>query len=141
MVAQRPAAPETLPLTVREAVAMGTWGRRPRRRRNACDTIAEMIDTVGLTGLADRPLGELSGGQRQRTLLAQALARRAGIMLMDEPDVGLDAESRGRMHGLLVDLARTRGVAVVCATHDAGLISHADHVLRLEAGVASTQVS
>lgn len=147
LVVQRPSAPETLPLTVRETVAMGTWGRRrqrrPRRRgtQDARGTIAEMIDVVGLTGLADRPLGELSGGQRQRTLLAQALARRAGIVIMDEPDSGLDAESRLRIHELLMNLARTRGVAVVCATHHDGLTSCADHVVRLADGIARTDAA
>lgn len=138
LVVQRPSAPEGLPLTVRETVAMGTWGRRRLRRRNARDTIAEMLEVVGLSDLGGRPFGELSGGQRQRTLLAQALARRAGMVIMDEPDSGLDTESRRRIHDLLVDLARSRGVCVVCATHDNRLVSRAQHVVRLDGGRASS---
>lgn len=138
LVVQRPSAPEGLPLTVRETVAMGTWGRRRQRRQGARDTIAEMLEVVGLTDLGDRPFGELSGGQRQRTLLAQALARRAGMVFMDEPDSGLDTESRCRIHDLLVDLARSRGVCVVCATHDNRLASRADRVVRLDGGRASS---
>lgn len=133
LVVQRPAAPETLPLTVRDTVSMGTWGRRLGRRRTR-EVVAEMIDVVGLTGYDSRPLTDLSGGQRQRTLLAQALARRADIVLMDEPDAGLDAASRGRIHDLLLDQADRRGAVVVCATHHDGFIAAADRVVRLESG-------
>lgn len=133
LVVQRPAAPETLPLTVRDVVAMGTWGRT-LRRREARATVTETIDAVGLTGFDDRPLSELSGGQRQRALLAQALARRADIILMDEPDTGLDSASRARIRDILIDQARLRGVAVVCATHDEALIASADRTIRLEVG-------
>ncbi|MGX1769576.1 ATP-binding cassette domain-containing protein [Dietzia sp. NPDC055343] len=61
LVVQRPAAPETLPLTVRDTVAMGTWGRRLGRRRTR-EVVAEMIDVVGLTGYDSRPRTDLSGG-------------------------------------------------------------------------------
>lgn len=137
LVVQRPAAPETLPLTVREVVTMGTWGRRRQRRQTVRATVAEMIDAVGLRGLEGRLLGELSGGQRQRTMLAQALARRAPIIIMDEPDTGLDAASRRGIQDLLFEQAHTCDVAVVCATHDDSLIARADRVVRLTGGRVS----
>ncbi|AVZ41359.1 ABC transporter ATP-binding protein [Dietzia sp. JS16-p6b] len=133
LVVQRPAAPEALPLTVRDTVSMGTWGRRIGRRE-AREVVAEMIGAVGLDGLESRSLTELSGGQRQRALLAQALASRADIVLMDEPDAGLDSASRRHVHELLTDQARRRGVAVGCASHDERFVATADHVVRLEAG-------
>lgn len=133
LVVQQPAAPETLPLTVRDAVAMGTWGQR-LRRRDARAAVTGAIEAVGLTGLEHRSLTQLSGGQRQRALLGQALARRADLVLMDEPDTGLDAQSRVRIHDLLVEQAHGRGVAVACATHDAALIARADREIRLEVG-------
>ncbi|MET3862649.1 zinc/manganese transport system ATP-binding protein [Dietzia sp. 2505] len=136
LVVQRPAAPETLPLTVRDTVSMGTWGRRISRRE-ARGVVAEMIETVGLDGLESRPLTELSGGQRQRALLAQALASRADIVLMDEPDAGLDSASRQHIHELLAEQAG-RGVAVGCASHDEAFVATADRVVRLEAGHATT---
>lgn len=136
LVVQRPAAPETLPLTVRDTVSMGTWGRRIGRRE-ARGVVAEMIEAVGLDGLESRSLTELSGGQRQRALLAQALASRADIVLMDEPDAGLDSASRQHIHDLLVEQA-ARGVAVGCASHDERFVATADRVVRLEAGHATT---
>ena len=136
LVVQRPAAPETLPLTVRDTVSMGTWGRRIARRE-ARGVVAEMIAAVGLDGLESRSLTELSGGQRQRALLAQALASRADIVLMDEPDAGLDSASRQHIHALLVEQAG-RGVAVGCASHDERFVATADRVVRLESGHATT---
>jgi zinc/manganese transport system ATP-binding protein len=137
LVVQRPAAPETLPLTVRDTVSMGTWGRR-LGRRDARGVVSEMIDAVGLTGLESRSLTELSGGQRQRALLAQALATRADIVLMDEPDAGLDSASRRHIHELLVHRAVHHGAAVGCASHDEAFVATADRVVRLEAGHATT---
>ncbi|GAA1713156.1 MULTISPECIES: metal ABC transporter ATP-binding protein [Dietzia] len=137
LVVQRPAAPETLPLTVRDTVSMGTWGRRIGRRE-ARGVVAEMIAAVGLDGLESRSLTELSGGQRQRALLAQALASRADIVLMDEPDAGLDSTSRQHIHELLADQAHRRGVAVGCASHDERFVATADRVVRLESGHATT---
>lgn len=136
LVVQRPAATETLPLTVRDTVSMGTWRRRIGRRE-ARGVVAEMIATVGLDGLESRSLTELSGGQRQRALLAQALASRADIVLMDEPDAGLDSASRQHIHDLLAAQA-DRGVAVGCASHDERFVATADRVVRLEAGHATT---
>ncbi|POH66456.1 ABC transporter ATP-binding protein [Cryobacterium zongtaii] len=137
MVVQRSAAPDTLPLTVFETVSMGRWGRRGLWRPLSGEDraiIADSIGALGLAGLERRSLGELSGGQRQRALVAQGLAQRADVLLLDEPAAGLDGDAL-----LLIDLAiraeADRGVAVVCATHDPAVIRRADRVLRLAAGV------
>ena len=55
-----------------------SWGRTASRGRAARRRVAEVIETVGATGYADRPIGELSGGEQQRLLIAQALVRRPG---------------------------------------------------------------
>jgi zinc/manganese transport system ATP-binding protein len=132
LVVQRPAVPDTLPVTVHDVVAMGTWSRR-RRIRPAPDAVAGAIDRVGLAGLADRPLASLSGGQRQRALLAQGLVQRADVLLLDEPAAGLDSLSRDRTRAVLAEEA-ARGAAVACVTHDDTSIAQADVVVRLEDG-------
>ena len=136
LVLQRSAAPDTLPLTVFETVSMGRWAHRGLWRPLSGadrDIIATSIEALGLTGLERRSLGELSGGQRQRALVAQGLAQRAEVLLLDEPAAGLDGDAL-----LLIDRAiraeADRGVAVVCATHDPEVIRRADRVIRLQAG-------
>lgn len=143
LVVQRVLAPEALPVTVSEVVAMGTWARHPSGTRrqggqnhatpDRAARIESALARVALDDLAARPFATLSGGQRQRALLAQGLARRADIFCLDEPASGLDAESRERTQTVLADEA-ARGAAVVCVTHDPEAIAVADTVLRLEAG-------
>ena len=141
LVLQRSAAPDTLPLTVFETVSMGRWAHRGLwRPLSGSDraVIAVSIEALGLTGLERRPLGELSGGQRQRALVAQGLAQRAEVLLLDEPAAGLDGDAL-----LLIDRViraeADRGAAVVCATHDPEVIRRADHVIRLAAGRVADQ--
>lgn len=132
LVVQRPAVPDTLPVTVRDVVAMGTWMRR-RPRRAVAGAVEEAIERVGMTGYEDRPLAALSGGQRQRVLLAQGLVQRADVLILDEPAAGLDVASRERTRTLLAQEA-ARGAAVACVTHDDASIAAADLVVRLEDG-------
>ncbi|GAA4084189.1 zinc ABC transporter ATP-binding protein AztA [Nonomuraea soli] len=136
LVLQRSAVPDSLPITVRETVAMGRWGRRgPWRRLTAADrdVVEECLARLGLTGLAGLPLATLSGGQRQRALIAQGLAQEPGVLLLDEPVTGLDEASRGEVEGLMAEIA-AHGVTVVHATHDPDAVSRADHCLLLSEG-------
>ncbi|WP_234379992.1 ABC transporter ATP-binding protein [Streptomyces sp. CMB-StM0423] len=84
------------------------------------------------TGIADRRPTALSGGQQRRVALARALARTPRILLLDEPTAGLDAAVRDDIAHLLRDLATSRDLAVVVATHDPHLAKTcADHTIRL----------
>ncbi|NLP83007.1 ATP-binding cassette domain-containing protein [Microbacterium sp. CFH 90308] len=135
-VPQRAAVSELLPVTVRDVVTVGAWGRLGAWRRLdavARDAVDDVLDRLALTDLQRRPFAELSGGQRQRALLAQGLARRADLLLLDEPTTALDADSGRRIRDAVASEIR-RGAAVVCVTHDEGIIAGADHVIRLEAG-------
>jgi zinc/manganese transport system ATP-binding protein len=135
LVLQRPDAPDTLPVTARDVVAMGTWKRGRRMSRAvASDAVAEALDRVGMGALASRPLAVLSGGQRQRVFLAQGIVRKPDILLLDEPAAGLDRESIARTQDILVEEA-ARGAAVVCVTHHESAVSAADRVIRLDHGM------
>lgn len=143
LVVQRVTTPDTLPLTVHDVVTMGTWGDGPFRTAKSRAPkigvgerkarIAEALARVQLTELALSPFNALSGGQRQRALLAQGIARRARIFLLDEPAAGLDLESRQRTRAMLAAEA-ARGAAVACVSHDEESIEAADCVVRLVGG-------
>ncbi|MBB3159224.1 zinc/manganese transport system ATP-binding protein [Microbacterium proteolyticum] len=139
-VPQRADVSEHLPLTVRDVVSVGAWGRTGALRRIAASDRAA-IDTamqrLDIAPLARHPFASLSGGQRQRALLAQGLARRAGILLLDEPTTGLDAASAERNRAAAAH-ERARGATVVCVSHDDRLVSDADHVVELDAGRVQT---
>lgn len=132
LVVQRPAVPDTLPVTVHDVVAMGTWSRGRAAAKDPW-AVRDAIARVGLSGLEDRLLASLSGGQRQRALLAQGLVQRADVLLLDEPAAGLDSASRDRTRTVLSEEA-ARGAAVACVTHDELSIREADRVVRLEDG-------
>lgn len=85
----------------------------------AADTqsgIDALLDRVGLTGAADRPLGTYSKGMRQRLGLAQVLIGRPRLALLDEPTSGLDPISRHDLYAIIDDLA-AQGTAVLIASH------------------------
>ena len=134
-VAQRSRVPDGLPVTVRDVVTMGRWGVNPWRPLSRSDRfiIGASIGALGLHGLENRPLSELSGGQRQRAFVAQGLAQRADLLLLDEPTIGLDDEARELIESALAAEVG-RGVTVIHATHDPSVADRADRVVRLEAG-------
>lgn len=131
---QRSSVPDTLPITVHQAVMMGRWRRLGLLRRPGADDralVEHWLTELGLTDLRHRSLGELSGGQRQRVLLAQAFAQQAPLLLLDEPTTGLDAASAVVAIGHLRRLA-DEGTTVVAATHDPSVMEIADHHLNLD---------
>jgi sulfonate transport system ATP-binding protein len=80
----------------------------------------------------------LSGGESQRVALARALVREPQLLLLDEPFGALDALTRIKMHGLLLDLYRRHTPAVLLVTHDVDeAIALADRVIVLTGGVIS----
>ncbi|GIH92500.1 heme ABC exporter ATP-binding protein CcmA [Planobispora siamensis] len=82
--------------------------------------IGEALESFGLASRADAVPPALSTGQRQRLLLAMTLLRPSRVLLLDEPERGLDAEFRRRLAEILTDYA-AEGGTVVMATHDPGL--------------------
>jgi ABC-type sulfate/molybdate transport systems ATPase subunit/ABC-type sulfate transport system permease component len=76
------------------------------------------LETLGLAGLADRFPSQMSGGQRQRLCLAQALARRPRLLLLDEPFSALDTPVRAELGRELRRLQRHAGLSTVLVTHD-----------------------
>jgi zinc transport system ATP-binding protein len=129
-VPQQSAATERMPVTVREAVTMGRYPHRPVGRFSATDreAIDDALDRAGVTDLSDRRVGKLSGGQRQRVFLARALAAEADLLALDEPTIGVDAESRERFYELLGELNGS-GLTIVLIEHDIGVVTeHATQV-------------
>jgi spermidine/putrescine transport system ATP-binding protein len=77
----------------------------------------EALETVRLSGMADRRIAQLSGGQRQRAALARSLVTRPAILLLDEPLGALDERLRLDMQSELVELRRRLGMTFIYITH------------------------
>lgn len=80
--------------------------------------IAHVLETVGLSGHADRFPAQLSGGMQQRVQIARCLAQQPQIMLMDEPFGALDAMTRESLQDEVSRLVRQTGLTVLFVTHD-----------------------
>ena len=122
-----------MPITVREAVRMGRYphrlaGRFTRADRDAVDTALQRVE---IGDLADRRIGRLSGGQRQRAFIARALASKADLLALDEPTVGVDAESVDAFFELLGRF-NNDGMTILLVEHDIGaVLEHANRVVCL----------
>jgi len=131
-VPQREDIDPRFPVTVRDVVMMGRYGRigwlrRPGRAdQQAVERALRQLDLLGLAG---ESIGDLSGGQLQRAFLARALAQEADILLLDEPFTGVDALTEGALYALLDEL-KARDITVLVATHDLDKArSHFDDLL------------
>lgn len=113
------------PITVFEAVLMGTYGRigvgrRPKPEHRAAAIAA--LEKVGVADLKDRSLARLSSGQRQRVFIARALANTPDLLVLDEPTTGVDVASTGNLYSLLRQL-KNEGVTIVLVSHDIGVVA------------------
>ncbi len=77
---------------------------------------AELLELVGLTEAASKPVGQMSKGMQQRIGIAQAMVGSPRLLLLDEPTSALDPAGRRTVRGLLEEL-RSRGVAVLLNSH------------------------
>jgi taurine transport system ATP-binding protein len=103
-------------LTVNDNVAFGPkMAGRPRAEIR--DTVARLLDIVGLSGFGEKPVYQLSGGMQQRVALARCLANDPEVVLMDEPLGALDALTREKMQGLVLRLWKETGKTIVLITH------------------------
>jgi zinc transport system ATP-binding protein len=120
------------PATVREVVASGRTAGGMFRSPNAEDgrAVDDALKATGLAERADDDLRTLSGGQKQRAYIARALAARPKILILDEPTVGVDAETQSTFYTFLARLHKEHTLTILFVTHDLDTIAkQADHIL------------
>lgn len=128
----------TFPVTVRQVVLSGMASRHAWWRRcpaSLCADAEALMERFGLADLATRPIEALSGGQWQRTLIARALAGRPDLLLLDEPETHLDADTRTLLYGLLREEAAERAVVMVSHENEKTGDGHGRTVWHMEDGV------
>jgi zinc transport system ATP-binding protein len=113
------------PIRVIDIVMMGRYGRvgmlrwpGEEDRRKAL----EYLTVMGIEDLKYVPFGELSGGQQQRASIARALAGEPKILMLDEPNTGIDVIGQGDFYHLLKGLQKKINITVLMASHDIGTI-------------------
>ena len=94
-----------------------------------------LLETVGLTGVADRKIAGLSGGERRRLDVAVGIVGRPDLLFLDEPTAGFDPQARREFHELVRRLAGLEGTTILLTTHDLDEAERlADRVLILVGG-------
>ncbi len=124
-------------LTVEEnlrvpALAAGT----PRTATLA--RVRELAASVGIDHRLDHRIQDISGGERQRTAICRALMNSPQLLLADEPTGSLDEETGDTVFQLLQQLVKTRGIAIVLATHERRFTEQCDRMLHVRLGRIET---
>jgi zinc/manganese transport system ATP-binding protein len=111
------------------------WGLPLRRAGRG--RVAEVIELVGASAYASRPIGRVSGGEQQRLLIAQALVSGPRLLVLDEPLDSLDLPNQTAVTALLARIS-CEGVTVLLVAHDVNpLLSYLDRVVYFGAGHAA----
>jgi len=105
------------------------WSRRQRRGR-----AHEVLEEVGLAGMARRRPNELSGGQQQRVAVARAIAARPALVLADEPTANLDSARSIDLLEMMEDLNRKHHITFIFSSHDPNIISRAHRLVYIVDG-------
>lgn len=112
---------DQFPLTVRELVSLGRVRKEKFLRRldkEDWKKVDEAMEAMNISHLADRRMGQLSGGQKQRAFVAKSLSLEPELLVLDEPTVGLDAESLESFYRTLSEVREKRGTTIMMVSHD-----------------------
>jgi len=123
---------ENFPATVEDIVKMGRIANRgifASFSREDAKIVEDAMLKMDIVDLKGKMVGTLSGGQRQRVMIARALASNPEILILDEPNTGVDMVSQQRFYKLLAKLNKEEKITIVFITHDIGVI--ADDIGRL----------
>lgn len=102
---------------------------------NDLDATREALVLLDLESLADRDVSSLSGGEAQRAALARAVAQRAPLVILDEPNSALDIGRQQEVMGIIDDIRRLRGLTVISTFHDLALAGQfSDRLVLLDDG-------
>lgn len=119
-------------MTVRENTALGLLFQG--QKKLIAERVDPLLETVGLTELADTNVQRLSGGQQQRVALARSLATQPELLLLDEPFSALDAFTRTALQDQVTGIVKDKGLTMVMVTHDIEeAVAMADRVLIMSA--------
>jgi len=116
---------ENFPATVEDIVKMGRVAKRglfAGISREDKERVEDAMSKMDILHLRHKMVGTLSGGQRQRVMIARALASSPKILILDEPNTGVDVKSQQRFYTLLSKLNKEENITILFITHDIGVI-------------------
>lgn len=127
-VPQRVALSELyFPANVEEIVKSG---RTPRKglfklfNKEDNKAVERAMEVAGVAKHKNQLIGSLSGGERQRVFIARALAGEPKLLILDEPDVGVDLSTQEKFYTFIDELNKTLGLTVLLISHDIDVVAH-----------------
>jgi ABC-type Mn2+/Zn2+ transport system ATPase subunit len=128
-----------MPMSVREVVMIGRYGLLgllSRPSKHDWEIVDEAIKMVGMSHLAQRPIGHLSGGEQQRVAIARCLAQEPELFLLDEPTASLDWKAQNGILELVKQIHDSRHITTLFVTHDLSALPLAcDRVVLMKEGL------
>lgn len=126
-VPQRSLSDYYFPATIEEVVRSGRTARLGLFKRPSKDdlkAIDRVMEITDVAKLRKRLIGQVSGGERQRVFIARALASEPKILILDEPDVGVDVTAQEKFYSFLEDLNSNLGITILLISHDIDVVAH-----------------
>lgn len=124
-VPQKNAFNPLFPATVREVVLSGLYNNKKLFRRiNAQEQkkCEDAMEVMSITDIANKRIGQLSGGQQQRVFLARALINHPELLILDEPTVGIDAETQHDFFELIFHMHKHHNMTFLMVSHDIDMV-------------------
>ena len=127
----------SFPLTLFESVLLGrrqgyAWTHSPED----LDITAEVLESLDLSELADRPVNELSGGEQQKGAIARAIVQQTPLVLMDEPTSNLDIKHQYEIMKRMLSYSKKINKGILIVLHDINIAAAmADHLFIMKDGV------
>ncbi len=129
----------SLPLTVNEFMEFALLACKHSESEKK-DFIKKSLERNGIIDLKNRKMSDLSGGQFQRVLLARAIVHQPKILLLDEPESGIDNEGEDEIFDFIVELNKEKKLTVVISSHSQKNIEkYADKIIFIKNGEIKTQ--
>lgn len=118
-----------LPLTVLETVSMPLSVLKKEEKK---ESVNQLMKLFGISNIKDKKLSEISGGQLQRVLLTRSMVTEPKILLLDEPESGVDIQGEQTLYHFLKKLVKEKGLTVVIASHELEVVyQYSDSVICL----------
>lgn len=124
-VPQKNAFNPLFPATVQEVVLSGLYSNKKifkRVHQEDRRKLAEAMEVMHISDLANKRIGQLSGGQQQRVFLARALVNQPDLLILDEPTVGIDAQTQADFFELIFHMHAHHQMTFLMVSHDIEMI-------------------
>lgn len=124
-VPQRNSFNPQFPATVKEVVTSGLYGRGTMFRfltKEHHTKVLDAMDAMGISDLKEKKIGQLSGGQQQRVFLARALVNNPSLLILDEPTVGIDAETQQNFFHMIKHMHQHHNMTFLMVSHDMDMV-------------------